>query len=134
MAASPTVLQCTPFDSTVKPWTQPIPPTGQHRVTLNWKASTTASNPAEKIQYCVYRKEKAEPAYTLITSTPVNAISCIDLRVQNGKTYTYAITAVDGLARQSGLSQPITTPPIPNTPGSGQTPINPPPSCWDGTQ
>lgn len=61
-------------------------------VELNWVASTTPN----VVGYKVYRGTVKGGPYTLLTPTPVPAVTYTDTAPQSGLTYYYVVTAVDG--------------------------------------
>lgn len=127
----PSVL-CRPILASVQ--LLPVPPIGQHRVTLTWNASVPGPHPAPGAivsGYCIYRRESTGAPYALLNTAPVNATSCIDARVVNGHTYSYAVTAIGAQATQSAFSAPINAS-IPSTPAA--PPLSQPPlTCWNGS-
>ena len=74
------------------------PPTSPHphSVDLKWKASVS-----RVVGYNVYRSETDGGPYIKLTSAPVRATNYTDRSVQSGHTYVYAVTAVDGKAKES---------------------------------
>src|SRR5262245_21230777 len=72
----------------------------QHRVSLNWTASTSA----DVAGYRVYRGTTAGGPYVLLNSSPVVGVSYEDSTVQNGQTYYYVATAVDNSNQESVYS------------------------------
>ena len=90
------VATATPVDLT-----PPSPPRNlvavpsQSAVRLAWNAS-----PEEDVAgYVVYRAEAPGSAYVRLTPTPVTTTTYIDRTVERGKTYSYAVTAVDRAIR-----------------------------------
>ncbi len=74
-------------------------------VRLAWNAS-----PEEDVAgYVVYRAEAPGTAYVRLTPTPITTTTYIDRTVERGKTYSYAVTAVDRAIRpnESARSQPV---------------------------
>ena len=67
-----------------------------HSVDLKWKASVS-----RVVGYNVYRSETDGGPYIKLTSAPVRATNYTDRSVQSGHTYVYAVTAVDGKAKES---------------------------------
>jgi hypothetical protein len=112
---------------------QPLAPTpiGQHRVILSWKASVPASSaPTNSIPgYCIYRKELTDAAPGLMSASVLNATTCSDNRVVNGKTYVYELTAINAQGTASTPSK-IATAAIPNTQETAPLPPTAAPSCW----
>jgi hypothetical protein len=108
----------------------PVLPAGQHQVIISWKKSVPAtSQPFDRVAgYCVYRSTNPQDtAPQLVNSQPFNGISCSDVRVANGVTYTYWVAAVSKGNQQSGLSKSATAK-IPKTASAPATP-SPVPSC-----
>jgi hypothetical protein len=67
------------------------------RVTLTWKASVSANKPSPDpvSGYNVYRGTNAPPDYTRpINSGHVRGTTYVDLRVEPGKKYVYAVKTV----------------------------------------
>ncbi len=82
-----------------------IPPiaTARHQVVLSWNPSTSATGPLDKsLGYCLYRSEKPIRAKKLaecrncelINQNPVIGTGCVDVDVEDGKTYFYAALAI----------------------------------------
>ncbi len=67
-----------------------------HSADLKWKASVL-----RVVVYNVYRSETDGGPYTKLTSAPVRTTNYTDRSVQSGHTYVYAVTAVDGKAKES---------------------------------
>ncbi len=67
-----------------------------HSVDLKWKASVS-----RVVGYNVYRSETDGGPYIKLTSAPVRTTNYTDRSVQSGHTYVYAVTAVDGKAKES---------------------------------
>jgi fibronectin type 3 domain-containing protein len=68
-----------------------------HRVTLTWKASVSANKPSpDPVNgYNVYRGTNSPPDYTKpINSSPVKDTKYVDLSVEPGKKYFYAVKTV----------------------------------------
>lgn len=74
--------------------------TSAHKVTLNWKASTTSG-----VNYHVYRSTVSGGYYALVGS--VAATAYVDPSVAAGMTYFYVASAFDGTG-ESGYSNQIT--------------------------
>lgn len=76
-----------------------ISPT-EHSVNLSWAASTTPN-----VQYNVYRgTQHLGPYPTKLNSTPQSNTSFTDSSVQNGVTYYYVVTSIDGNSGESDYS------------------------------
>ena len=75
--------------------------TGDHEVRLVWNANTEP----DLYGYRVYWSPTAEGPYEMIATTTVNRF--LDLDVDNGVTYFYAVTAVDEVGNESDLSREI---------------------------
>lgn len=99
------VASATPVDLT-----PPSPPgnlvavPAETAVRLAWNAS-----PEEDVAgYVVYRAEAPGAAFVRLTPTPITTTTYIDRAVERGKTYAYAVTAVDRATRpnESRRSQP----------------------------
>ena len=73
-----------------------------HSVTLGWNADTAAV-----AGYHVYRSTVSGGPYTVLTYSPLNATSYVDLAVQSGKTYFYVATAVDSSGAESPYAPEI---------------------------
>lgn len=74
-------------------------------VRLTWEVSTSA----DCVKYKVYRKSDADSDFDLITTIDgKNEFYYTDKDVQEGSTYTYAVTAVDDYANESRLSEEVT--------------------------
>jgi hypothetical protein len=73
----------------------------QHSVALSWTASTSSV-----VGYNVYRSTTGG-SYSKITALNASA-SYTDHSVQNGQTYTYVTTAVDGSGKESANSNQVT--------------------------
>ncbi len=76
-----------------------------HSVALTWIASTTSTVTG----YNVYRSTVSGTGYAKINSSPVLAplASYTDTAVQNGTTYFYVTTAVDGSGTESAYSNEV---------------------------
>ena len=70
-------------------------------VILSW----TPSASEDTISYNVYRETTAP--YIRINTSPVISPSFTDTTVEPGRTYSYAVTAVDIRGKQSGYSDPV---------------------------
>ncbi|HEY4978235.1 MAG TPA: hypothetical protein VII25_03635 [Candidatus Acidoferrum sp.] len=67
-----------------------------HTVALNWNASTSTVS-----GYNVYRSTTSGSGYAKLNSSLVGGLSYTDSTVQNGLTYYYVTTAVDGSGAES---------------------------------
>jgi len=76
------------------------PPVVVHSVTLNWDPSSSEG----VVGYNVYRSTVSGGSYTLLTTSPVSAMSYVDTSAQGGQTYYYAVTSVDVGGVQSTYS------------------------------
>jgi hypothetical protein len=92
-------------NATVAPPAIPISGTGvaqiQHTVVLSWNASTSATG------YNIYRSATSGAGYARVNSGPDGALSYSDTSVQNGQTYFYVTTAVDGSGQESAYSSEV---------------------------
>jgi len=92
-------------NATVAPPTIPISGTGvaqtQHTVSLSWNASTSATG------YNVYRSATSGTGYSRVNSGVDGGLSYSDTSVQNGQTYFYVTTAVDGSGQESAYSSEV---------------------------
>jgi len=79
------------------------PPATQHRVQLNWDASTS-----QVIGYHVYRSEAPGGSYSVLTGSTINALTYTDTTVSLGTTYYYVVTAVDASGNESVYSNQTT--------------------------
>ena len=70
-----------------------------HGVVLNWIASSTTVT-----GYNVYRSTTNGSNYTKINGSLVSSLNYTDSAVENGTTYYYVTTAVDGSGNESGYS------------------------------
>ena len=77
-------------------------PVVTHSVALSWTASTSTV-----AGYNVYRSTVSGTAYTKINSSIVPAVIYADATVQNGTTYFYVTTAVDGSGNESTFSNEV---------------------------
>jgi fibronectin type 3 domain-containing protein len=71
-------------------------------VDLTWDASTAA----DLAGYLVYRSAQPEGEYQRLTAGPIPVQSFGDAAVEPGKTYYYAVTAVDRTGNESARSAP----------------------------
>ena len=76
--------------------------TSSHKVVLIWDASTSPV-----AGYNVYRFSAQGNSYVLLNAQPVTGLTYTDSNVQSGKTYYYAVTAVDANGVQSVLSNQV---------------------------
>ncbi len=67
-----------------------------HTVALNWNASTSTVS-----GYNVYRSTTSGSGYAKVNSSLVGGLNYTDTTVQNGTTYYYVTTAVDGSGAES---------------------------------
>jgi hypothetical protein len=74
-----------------------------HRVQLGWSASTSPV-----VGYFVYRGNISGGPYTLVTTSPVNALAFTDANVNLGATYFYVVTALDSTGVESVFSNEAT--------------------------
>jgi hypothetical protein len=95
------------------------PGTGDHTVTLSWNASETSANSKNgAIGYCLYRSKKQSAAHKnptcatceRVNATPVTSLSCMDDLVEDGATYYYVVTAINGGSRISSSSNEVKVP------------------------
>ncbi len=70
----------------------------QHTVALSWNASNLA------VGYNVYRSVTSGAGYSKINSSLDSGLSYSDTTVQNGQSYFYVTTAVDGAGNESAFS------------------------------
>lgn len=70
---------------------------GESAVVLSWEPSPAA----DLAGYRLWRKSEAEAAYQLLTPLPILMTSYEDTQVAKGKSYRYAITAVDQEGNES---------------------------------
>jgi hypothetical protein len=81
-----------------------------HGITLSWDASAPATqSPKDAVAgYVVYRSTKPhDSAAKVITTRPVAGTSCMDARVEAGKTYYYTIRAINASGALGKPSQEI---------------------------
>lgn len=79
------------------------PHRSQHKVTLSWKASTTAG-----VSYNVYRRG---PSGTVkLNATPLPATTYVDDTVQSGQVYHYFVKAVNAKGTESNPSNEVPAP------------------------
>jgi fibronectin type 3 domain-containing protein len=72
-------------------------------VHLNWAAS-----PSPKVTgYNVYRTFASGVGYVRLNSAPVKERSYVDSTISEGRTYYYAVTAVDDSGNESSYSKEI---------------------------
>jgi Abnormal spindle-like microcephaly-assoc'd, ASPM-SPD-2-Hydin len=92
-------------NATVASPTIPISGTGvaqtQHTVSLSWNASTSATG------YNVYRSATSGTGYSRVNSGVDGGLNYSDTSVQNGQTYFYVTTAVDGSGQESAYSSEV---------------------------
>jgi SdrD B-like domain len=79
-----------------------------HTVALSWTASTSTV-----ASYNLYRSTVNGTGYVKIGSTLSTILSYTDTTVQNGTTYYYVATAVDGSGNESAFSNPPATAVVP---------------------
>jgi len=72
-----------------------------HTVLLSWNASTAATG------YNVYRSATSGAGYARVNSGPDGTLTYSDASVQNGQTYFYVTTAVDGSGQESAYSSEV---------------------------
>lgn len=78
-------------------------------VRLTWVASTSTN----VVGYNVFRSTEDGGPYTLLTSSPVAAVTFTDEVVQGGLTYYYVVTAVDsGGSSSTNSNQAVAAIPI----------------------
>jgi hypothetical protein len=75
-----------------------------HSVLLSWTASTSSG----VVGHNVYRGTTAGGPYTKLNSSLVGTTNFTDNTVQNGITYFYVVTAVNGTNGESGFSNMAT--------------------------
>jgi len=80
-------------------------PPATHTVLLSW----TASGSSGVVGHNVYRGTTAGGPYTKLNSSLVGTTSYTDNTVQNGVTYFYVVTAVNGSSAESGYSNMAST-------------------------
>jgi Abnormal spindle-like microcephaly-assoc'd, ASPM-SPD-2-Hydin len=73
----------------------------QHTVALSWNASSSATG------YNVYRSVTSGAGYSKLNSSLDNGLSYSDSTVQNGQSYFYVTTAVDGAGNESPFSTEV---------------------------
>lgn len=73
-----------------------------HQVSLSWSA-----NPSNVVGYNVYRSTKSRTGYARITPAPDAETLYTDDNVSSGRTYFYAVTAVDSDGAESGYSNVV---------------------------
>jgi fibronectin type 3 domain-containing protein len=73
----------------------------QHSVTLTWGSESTV------VGYNVYRGSVSGGPYTMINTSLNAPANYVDLNVQAGQTYFYAVTAVNGSGVESGFSSEV---------------------------
>jgi fibronectin type 3 domain-containing protein len=76
-----------------------------HSVTLTWQTAKAGPG-VSVVGYNVYRRTKTKSGFIKI-ATRVPGPPYEDQKVVSGKTYLYAVTAVDQLGRESRLSENI---------------------------
>ena len=77
----------------------------QHSVTLNWQPSKPSAG-VRVVGYNVYRRVKEEGGFARL-ATQVPGPPYEDHLVTSGRTYVYAVTAVDQSGRESRLSEQV---------------------------
>jgi fibronectin type 3 domain-containing protein len=78
---------------------------GQHAVTLSWQAPASVPG-VTVVGYHVYRSTASGVQYARIAER-VSGQRYEDRKVRSGKTYFYAITALDQVGRESNLSPEV---------------------------
>jgi hypothetical protein len=78
-------------------------PRKTHKIVLTWQAS-----PSPVVGYNVYRKAANGVSYTKLNSSPLNQLTYIDDKVQNGMTYFYVARAVGSRGEESANSNVFT--------------------------
>jgi hypothetical protein len=73
----------------------------QHTVALSWNASTSAAG------YNVYRSATSGSGYSKLNPSLDGGLSYSDATVQNGQSYFYVTTAVDGAGNESAFSTEV---------------------------
>ena len=103
------------------PPTELLPQVGDGRVILSW----TRPKANDVSHYIVYRSDGtgAETPVTTSDGQPTQAEVFVDASVTNGVTYTYRVSAVDILGKESAKSDPVTA--TPATPGDLTDPTPP---------
>jgi Abnormal spindle-like microcephaly-assoc'd, ASPM-SPD-2-Hydin len=81
----------------------PVPPAGQHKVSLTWNASTS-----KVIGYRVYRSETSGGSYNALNGTAITGLDYSDDTVASGSTYYYVVTSVDSSGSESVYSNQAT--------------------------
>jgi hypothetical protein len=108
-----------------------------HQVVLSWNPSTSSTGPQDKsLGYCLYRSDKPIPAKKiaecrnceLISPTPIMSTGCVDVDVEDGQTYFYAVLAVQAGKRDPSLFSNKAKAPIPRK-RPGPHPPNSYPLC-----
>lgn len=74
----------------------------QHSASLTWTASTSAA-----AGYRIYRSTTSGSGYVLLNSVLVPGTTYTDSTVQSGKTYYYAVTAIDSSGNESTQSNQV---------------------------
>jgi hypothetical protein len=109
-AAQPKPLRCPESHGATL---QASPQTGHHKVILTWNASAPSTDPTRQaVGYCLYRSgtqnvAKQDAKCSLceqINQKPISSTACIDDLVQDGATYYYVATAINGNGDPSSLS------------------------------
>lgn len=87
--------------------------TGQHTVTLSWRASAVSTSPGSQVVgYCLYRSKTQNAAKknpTCSNCEQVNSVAfpgtgCVDDLVKDGATYYYVVTAANAQGKISSSS------------------------------
>jgi fibronectin type 3 domain-containing protein len=76
-------------------------PAGPRSVHLNWPASPSQGTTG----YNVFRSNASGVGYVKLNTKPVMELSYVDTNVASGRTYYYAVTAVDDKRHESTYSK-----------------------------
>ena len=77
---------------------------GQDFLAISWDAGTEVDLEG----YRVWRRVEGAKEFSLLTPTPIKESAYNDRTVERGKTYTYAVTALDESGNESAKSETIT--------------------------
>lgn len=80
----------------------PPPPPVQYEVDLTWDAPESSADPVAS--YNVYRSIEGTSAWAQIGDSPDSETAYSDTEVDNGSSYSYYVTSVDGQGNQSAPS------------------------------
>jgi len=76
----------------------------QHEVQLSWDAPSTSTDPV--VGYAVYRSTGSKGQYSRLNSALDTNTAYIDTSVQSALTYSYIVTSMDKVGRESPPSSP----------------------------